>query len=645
MEHLVARVSARLLGAALLLAVARPAPAATRLERAAEADSLHRHAIARLAEPTLDARRLALVELGRASLLDPGRAQIWLDLGRLCLETGYRQRGRSCYERARKVAPEDVEAHLALGRAWTWEWLSSFEAAPLARAREGFARAAELAPGRTDAWAGLSALDVAGGRVEPALLAARRGLAADPTAWAPLLALGCAAYRGGESGLADSAFRAARARVPEEMAWRFDDLVWARGPRDEEPNGPPAGTPVVAAIWRGSDPDLTTPENEAELDYLTRLALALLLFQDAHGVRWDMRTELFVRYGPPATVEINPLSSPLAWQADRHRDEMPPGFMSYAPEPLAYPFNVQAWSYPELGIRAELWDRSLTQSFQLPTVAHYDPDPRPNPALLAARPDLVALGGGRGVYRAMAPGVRPIEAHGQLARFPSDSGAILVAHLATAGEPSDTLRGAWAVVAADGRVLSRGAGALGASSCDPAGQRVADFTVAVPPGEYRVDLSVSGSGGRRGLVRLGARVPPAAPGLGLSDVVLLCGTEAAIVTPDVVRLEPDMDRRVTGSRPVSVYFEIDRLARGADGRARFAYTYSVELTDEDGKGRRTTPAAYQVSSEETYDGTRRRQFVSIPTRSIRPGMYDLWLEVRDLVAGTSAAARARFVRE
>ena len=636
------RIIGALLSTATLLATPQVPIAATSAGRAAEADSLHRHAVARLAESTLDSRRLAMSELERASLLDPEREQIWLDLGRLCLERGQRRRGRSCYERARRVVPDDAAAHVALGIAWRWEWLSSFEEPPLTRAQQSLARATELAPGRADAWSELSALELARGRVDRAAFAARQGHVADPRAWEPLVALACASYRAGELVRADSAFRVARVRLPKELAWRFDDVIWSRDSHDGEPRARAARGASARGSWRGSDPDLTTPENEAELDYLTRLGLALLLFRDARGVRWDMRTELFVRYGPPASVEVNPLSSPLIHQYNRYRTENPPGFISYATPPLGYPYNVQAWSYPELGIHVELWDRSLTQSYQLPVALESDADPRPNPDLLASRPDLVSLGGGRGVFRAMPPGSRPIPARGQITRFPSDSGATLLGHIATAGEPTDTLRGTWAVVALSGRVITRGSGSLSISSCDPTGQQVADFTVAAPPGDYRVDLTVSGAGARRGLVRLAVTVPPRAPGLVLSDLVLLCGLEGASVSADAVRIEPDMERRSTGSRPLTVYFEIDQLSHGTDGRARFAYTYSIIPVKDDKPGKQV---AFEASREESHDGSRRRQFVTIPMRSVRSGTYDLRIEVRDLVAGHVATAGMRFVKE
>src|SRR5262249_13579131 len=142
------------------------------------------------------------------------------------------------------------------------------------------------------------------------------------------------------------------------------------------------------------------------------------------------------------------------------------------PPPMFFPFNVQVWWYPELGIRAELWDRSLNQSFVLPISKDFDADPRPDPGLIASRPALAPLGDGPGVCRAMAPGSQPISAWGHIARFPSANGAILVAHVVTAGEPGDTLRGAWAVASADGHVVTRGSKSLSNSACDPTGHRV-----------------------------------------------------------------------------------------------------------------------------------------------------------------------------
>ena len=634
------RITAILLSAATLLAAAE-SRASSSAARSAETESLHRHALEHLAEGTLDARRQAMSELERAFQLDPRRLETLLDLGRLCLEIGQRQRGRSFYERAQRVAPDDLESYLALGNAWTWEWLNSFDDTALARAVQNMARAAELSPGRADVWARLAALEVARGRLGLSAEAAARGCAADSQAWEPIIALACAKYRGGDLAGADSAFRAARRRLPDQLSSRFGDIISSWDGHEEEHDGVVSDT-NPGARWEANDPDLTTPENEAELDYWTRLGLALLLFRDARGLRWDMRTELFVRYGPPRAVEINPLSSPLTYW---HYRNYPAGTELSLPPPISFPFNAQVWWYPELGIRAELWDRSLTQSFQFPVSKESDADPRPDPGLIASRPDLVSLGEGRGVFRAMAPGSRPIAAQGHIARFPSADGATLVAHVITAGEPTDTLRGAWAVVSSDGRVIARASAPLATSACDPTGLRVADFAVDAPAGDYRVDLTVSGSGGRRGLVRLAASVPPPDTGLALSDLVMTCGAEGASLTPGAVRIEPDMDRLVRGSRPLTVYFEIDGLASGADSRARFAYTYSVLHTKDGRPRRRETPVVFEASREEMNDGPRRRQFVTVPMSSVTSGTYVLRIEVRDLVAGATASSELFFVKE
>ena len=404
-------------------------------------------------------------------------------------------------------------------------------------------------------------------------------------------------------------------------------------------SAPPAGSVgATAQPWAFPDPDLTTPENEAELDYMSRVALALLLFRDRERQGWDFRSELFVRYGPPAAIEVNPAGSTLEYEFKRRAR------VRWAPDPLKYPYTAQVWHYPELGMDVEMWDRSLTQSFQLPPAEDRSTDPRPDPARLAARPDLVPLAGGRGVFRVMPPGMQPMAARAQLSQFPTDQGARLVAYVVAPGEPGSPLVGSWAIAGADGRVVARDAHELSASACDPAAQRFADFTAELPPGDYRVDLSVNDPRGRRALVKLAATVPPAAAGLALSDLVLLCGLDASARAGEAVRIEPDFDRRVAGTLPLTVYFEIDHLAADRDGRARFAYRYAVLLVGKNGRRGQGVEPAFEASREESHDGPRRRQFVTVPTRSLKSGTYDLEVEVRDLVANTTAAATARFVR-
>jgi hypothetical protein len=90
---------------------------------------------------------------------------------------------------------------------------------------------------------------------------------------------------------------------------------------------------------------------------------------------------------------------------------------------------------------------------------------------------------------------------------------------------------------------------------------------------------------------------------------------------------------------------MNHLKPGSDGRARFLYTYSLYRIERDGQPRKNPQAAYQASREEEYEGTLRRQFITVPIRSIKPGTYDLRVQVRDVVSGSRAAVALRFDRE
>src|SRR5262249_22495273 len=161
---------AAFLSTAALLLLGAPvwADPPDRPDRAREADSLRRAALEWRAVGTWDARRKAMAQLERASLLAPHDDRVWLELGRMCCEAGERRRGRGCYERARRLMPDDAESHALFGMAWTWEWLNSYEGPPLARAVQEYQRACELDPGRAATWGALTALLLSRDRLEEA---------------------------------------------------------------------------------------------------------------------------------------------------------------------------------------------------------------------------------------------------------------------------------------------------------------------------------------------------------------------------------------------------------------------------------------------------------------------------------------------
>ncbi|HEY3216387.1 MAG TPA: hypothetical protein VGK93_07835 [Candidatus Eisenbacteria bacterium] len=507
---------------------------------------------------------------------------------------------------------------------------------------ECFARASAAAPDRTEGWTATAALALLRGRPREALEAALQARRADPDGAEPLLMLGSALYRLSVLAYSDSAFRAARERLPAELSRRFDgDLLL--GVEREAGDGSSAGVGIEDAAWQGSDPDLTTTENEARLDYLTRLSLAWFLFRRGSEVRWDQRAELFVRYGPPAAIEYNSAEAQLGgkeleFQYPRHSR------VWYAPDPIPYPYNMQIWRYPDLGLEVALWDRSLSQSYALPYSFDRALDPLPDPTLVGARDDLVALAGGRGVFRAMAPGTHPMSVAGMASQFPTSNGVRLLAHVWAKGEPTDSLSGSWALVDSQSRVVRRESRALSISACDPTERQVAGFAETVPSGDYRLDLAVGGSGGRRGVAHLRVHVDPVPAGLSMSDVVLVCGDRSVAVGSEAVPIEPSRDAYLSRATTVIVYYELEGLATGQAGVGRFVYTYSIRRAEARGRGVDPSPL-FEATREEENVGTHRRQFVGVPVASLSAGRYELRIVVRDLLGGESVENAARFVKD
>jgi GWxTD domain-containing protein len=607
------------------------------------ADSLQRRARECLAKNTSEARRRTRDDLAAAAELAPDHPEIWRELARACIATGQLARARDCLRRAASLAPDEPSARLALAYAWKSEWLVSNEDSSLTLAMEHFLSAARLAPRDPEPRVALAALALVRGNVDLAMRAARSALRCAPDAEDALLALGLAAYRAGALATADSAFREVIPRLPASTRKRFLDVSVIAG-RDQPAAAitPGNADSLARAFWRRHDPDFTTPENEAELDFLARVAQAVLLFRDRDRVRWDTRAELFVRYGIPASIRQPPTTTRLDEREFTYRRL---GQEFYAPDELAYPYSEQIWDYPELGMSVSLWDRSLTDSYELPVAYERDAGPRPDPARVANRPDLVLLGDGLGAYRALPPGVTPMTARAQISRFPAGALTRLVAHLEAPGGPSDSLWGSWVVLPGDGPAVARGAGALSISACDPTRRRIGDFSAEVPPGEYRVDLAVNDHHGRRGVVHLRVEVASPTGQLALSDLVLLCGAQAPAMDAGAIWLEPDFERHVTGARAVTVYFEVDHLALRTDGTSRFAYAYTLRPVDRKMTTPRRTPPAFEATREEENVGGRRRQFVSAPLQSLKPGAYDFEVEVRDLTSGATARSATRFVKD
>jgi len=602
-----------------------------------EAESLYLQSSRALARNTVETRRFAVRCLEQATALEPDSAVYQLALGRAYYASGYLRNARLRFEQVTRIQPGDAGGHHGLGLVWRRDWLKYLDRRSLDLAVEQFSSATRLDSASTDSWLMLVPLLLEQGEAADAAVAAAHAQRADPRRLEGRLAVAHTAYRRGLLHEADSVFRATIPHLRRNVRERFEDI----GPVATEQDTitlhrlPPAEQAAfVERFWGENDPDLSTPENEARLEYWSRATQAYFLFFDPKRDAWDERGEVFVRYGPPAELQYNPVEERLNWA------------FSTGPQ---YPSNLLVWSYPELGMRVLMQDRLLSEFYMLPVSMVRDMDPVPDPDSLAQHGNALATRGLRGVFPLLPPGTKPLPIVGVVARFEGPGGPRVLAQLEAPGGPADTLWADWAVLDSLRSVVSRASMLLAPSACAATTRRVADFAADLTPGPHIVSVTVRDGEGRRGILRRTVTLRAPRPELALSDVVVACGAPDVGAGPSV-RIQPNPAARVAGAGPLSAYFEIYHLQPGADGMARFEYVYSVRTTVRDDRFwlqklfvPNPTPAL-SVSREELNFGDLRRQFVSVPVASLPPGRYRLEIKVRDLNSGDEAVRRVEFVK-
>jgi len=599
-----------------------------------------------VADPGIESRQRAIRDLKEAIRLDPRNPEPWLALGRAYELGDYGDLSRDCYRRSIALAPRQPDGYMELGMAWKREFLRTLHRAALDHAVGAFDTAALLRPYGADAWLRLAPLRYERGDLAGAAAAAERALAGRPRRPATPLAVACLAYRQGEIERADSLFAAAIPRLDPTLRALFEKPAWIGL---SNVGAPAAGTAPGRAVpdpWAGLDPDPTTPQNEARLEYWSRVAHAYLLFFDPLRPELDARAETYVRYGPPGKVELNPagVATTFKYGTNQPSRGKPLGLSEY-------PLDALVWSYPDLGMRVVLHDRSLTGRYTPAATRAFDPLSVPDPRVLAARRDLLSLGGGQLVISTRPPREQRLEVDGMVARFESEGRPRLLAQVQAPGSPGDTLWARWVVLDQAGRELARDTRELALSACDPTARRVTEFSSTLSAGAFEVVVSVRDAQRRRGLFRDTLALAPVPRGLALSDVVLACGAPALMVSGSTVRLEANIARRITGRQPLVAYFEIYRLAADAGGLAHFEYEYTVRRVPRALTGLAKlfvlpeAPVVSATSREAEQVGTLRRQFVSIPAQSLGPDHYRLEIRVRDLLTGAEVNGATEFVRE
>lgn len=620
--------------ATCLLGAVTPRPATG--DRIADAKACYDRGIQHLARGTFDSRRLAIQEFEQATLLDPRNAEYQLTLARTYYRVGFLKNARQRFEKVVRLMPKDAPGRRGLGQVWKRDWLKYLDVTSLQRAVDHLSMAARLEPASADAWLMLVPLMVEMDDLRGAYDAATKSLSADPRRADALLAVGYTSYRMGYVARAESAYAAAAPWLPHSVRERIDDISPVASERDTfvlRRLKPDDQAEFVRRFWKDLDPDLATPENEAQLEYWSRVAHAYFLFFDPRRREWDERGEVYVRYGPPGRARYNPLgASYLDWGNT--------------------PRNVLLWEYPELGMRVILEDRLLSERYLFAIMRENDPGPVPDPAMIDVLNNRVVSSGGRGVFPMLPPGVVPIAIDGAVARFEGESGPRILAQVEVPGGPADSLWAEWVVLDSTRREVERGARALAPSACGALERRVADFATELPAGEYLVGLTVRGSDGRRGVYREPIQIRPPSQSLSLSDVVIACGAPMIPTGPaPVVQIEPNPAARVNPNDPLTAYFEIYHLTPGEDGQSRFAYVYVVRSAERDPRiwlqrlfSPRAKPSPIEVSREDENPGSLRRQFVTVPIQSLPAGKYQLEIRVRDLVVGSEVVRSALFVK-
>jgi GWxTD domain-containing protein len=611
--------------------------------RASESERLSEEAAERWEKATLEQRHKAIEALEQAAKLAPGDLRVRSQLAHAYLDAGYNHDAKELFEHLAEQWPDSADAWEGLGRVWKRDWLATLAPESRHKAVSYLERAVRADPSHAPSWTLLAVLRMEQGDVRGAGLAAEAALAASPESTDVRLVNAYVAYRTGRLASAESLFAATIPRMPRSLAVRFRDISPLLPPQDGEELqqlSPAEHAEQVRRFWSVTDPDPTTRVNEARLEYWSRIAHASLLFSDRWDPIWDMRAEFYVRYGAPGSVAYQPPGTSLArlhnmnslrfGYSDPLNGSRRPGDA----ESMWYPRHVQVWFYPDLGMLFTLEDPALSQHYQLPRNEFVEMDPAPDPAQLA-RSGLLATGGGRGVFAPLPPGEHRLPIEAAVSAFQGDHGPRLLANVAAPGAPGRALHAECVVLDSTEHEVARMARELGASRCDAATTRAGDFAFDLPPGSYRVAVSVADGAGGRGVVREHHELSPLPGALALSDIVLVCGPLETLPVGGSVRLDPNLERRIGGREPLLAYFEVYALRPDARGGTTFEYEYKVHSLERDPRPwfkrmfSRSGVEPISVRSPEEGAGPTRRQYLSVPAQSLPPGRYRLEVTVKD----------------
>ncbi len=646
--------------AQVLLSAPRPnPPEIDRLRHAAEAapndaQAWGAYGRALLDEGRLEDRLRASKALKHAVDLAPDDVDLRLALADLYYRQGYFTLSRRQLQAALRHDKNSAPAYARLGRLAMRDWKKFQRKESLEVARQYWQDGARRAPADPGPWLGLGLIALLDHDSPGALAAGRQVLTAckDLTPQVEgeaYLLEGAGAYGMGRPAQADSAFDQALARFTGPVRDHLTDISPAASDDDTAAfhalTSSGARAKFLERFWKSRDPDLTTPYNEARLEFLSRGALAYFLFYDPRMRGWDERGWYLVRYGMPDSTEYNPLEG-----------------VNEQIGSAASTTNRLLWTYGSLGFSVLLEDRYLNERYDVPISMTEDVDFVPNPDSLAHR---VQEGGvalaGRGIVRTVLPTQHRLPGYARLGLFRRVEGfdpfsssapptgaasARVEAWLAVSGPDVTADLGGEAVVYRDTtfQEVAR-APAAAPAFCMSDSVGVLQFNFDLPPGDYVVGLAARDSiGGGRAAWRLPTHVAaPASGRLEVSDLELACGMNPGASHSPFAKTDyavvPNPGARAPRSEPFGFYFEVYNLVTNAAGAGQVSIEYQIQSTRKDRRpfflrvvNPRKSDPIVNVAKVDDVPGRARFQYVSANLSAETPGPYRIDVTVTDLAS-------------
>ena len=555
-------------------------------------------------------------------------------------------------------------------------------------ARDAFQNQIDVTPDHVDARFGLLELEMSLGDWDSAVDAAEVALSKDPGRWEIYPYLAGAYWKAGRSDEAMETFERYFTVAPERELNIYMNLGLILTPsmQQEYFRLDDVGRQTYwGYYWRTRDPDQKTDVNERLLEHFVRIAYARLEFSE-NSEPWDIRGDLFVRYGEPdiRTGPGRPYAMDLIdddWNFYEKKKSLylelglaPP---SYNPDNFGGGDPGDAMGRVDGGGTAERWiytDRGLDMTFDNPVMSgrylKTDATSILADAMEVHMPSLsveeekietfdplqsaVTFRGADGktlleysigilpddfgMFRSPTGAYSYIDLQMELFSLdwrPISDAVDKVSNLPTT--PQVTIRGNPLFVHATQLEVEPGEYILSTLLVDPETRRQATSDEPVVLPDY------SGSHLMLSEIMLAASITPITPG------------RRGRFIKGSLEVLPLPGRTLGAGQPLFVYFEIYNLTKSAVGATEYNVKYAVaEASDNNallsrlyqglsslvGWGERRA----EVSSDITSTGIQRdvSTYLEIDMSRSKPGAYELLVEVTDLVSGSTTFSTVMF---